>query len=62
MRDEPSVGATPKSGRAASDAFGDGAKAVEKERAEAFESATGAEIDEDVFLFGKHKTGRLGGI
>ena len=58
MRDETGVGAAPKGGRAASDSLGDGTKAVEKERAETFESAAGAEIDEDVFLFGKHKTGR----
>ena len=61
LRDEPGVGAAPKGGRAASDSFGDGTKAVEKERAEAFETATGAEVDENVFLFGKHKNAGVGG-
>lgn len=60
MRDETGVGATPKGGRAASNSFGDGTKTVEKERAEAFETATGAEVDKGVFLGGKHKTGKLG--
>ena len=62
LRDETGVGAAPKGGRAASDSFGDGAKTVEKEGAEAFETATGAEVDENVFLFGKHKNGKVGEV